>query len=67
MKSQVDRLLQHFEQGKVTTLRGAMIDFGVASLTRRVADLRERGHNIQKNMKRNPVTGQRYAEYYLAD
>lgn len=67
MRSQTDRLLSHFRKGKVTTLRGALIDFGVASLPRRIADLRERGHDIQKNMKRNPVTGQRYAEYYLAD
>ena len=67
MKSQVDKLLEHFKQGQVTTLRSALIDFGVASLPRRISDLRERGHNIQKTMKRNPVTGQRYAEYYLAD
>jgi hypothetical protein len=63
--SQNTRLLKHLRNNP-TTQRHALIDLNISSLTRRIADLREDGHKITTVMKRNPVTGQRYAEYRLA-
>lgn len=46
MKSQNDRLLSHLKQGRKVTSYSAMELLGIASLHRRLADLREQGHDI---------------------
>lgn len=46
MKSQADRLLSHLKQGRKITSYSAMEVLGIASLHRRLSDLRERGYVI---------------------
>ena len=47
MKSQAARLLSHLKQGRKVTSYSAMELLGIASLHRRLADLREQGYVIQ--------------------
>ena len=47
MKSQAARLLSHLKQGRKVTSYSAMELLGIASLHRRLADLREQGFVIQ--------------------
>lgn len=42
------------------TVRGAMIDYGISSLPRRVLDLKQRGVEVKSKL----ING-RYKEYYL--
>lgn len=58
-------ILNHLRKGHSITQRSALMDFGVMALPRRIADLKERGFNIQTVMEQNKLTGQRYARYYL--
>lgn len=58
-------LLRHLKRSNITQ-RQALMDHSIMALPRRVADLKEAGYNIEKVMKANPHTGQRYASYYLA-
>lgn len=51
-KSQCDRLLSHLKQGRKVTSYSAMELLGIASLHRRLADLKERGHVIQAHPTR---------------
>ena len=63
--SQVTELLKHLKEGKVITQRKALHDLNIAALPRRIVDLKECGWKIDTKMKKNPVTGRRYAEYSL--
>lgn len=58
-------VLKHLQQGNTITMRSALMDFGVMSLSRRIADLKEQGHNITSVLENNKLTGQRYARYTL--
>jgi hypothetical protein len=65
--SQVHTLLSHLKRVKAKGIsqREAMIDYSIQSLTKRISELRELGHNIKTMHKKHPVTGQRYARYVL--
>lgn len=58
-------ILRHLQTNAITQ-RTALMDHGVMALPRRIADLKEAGYQIESVMKKHPVTGQRYASYYLA-
>jgi hypothetical protein len=58
-------ILNHLRKGHSITQRSALMDFGVMALPRRIADLKECGHNIVTVMEHNKLTGQRYARYSL--
>ena len=50
---------------KGITVREAMIEYHVSSLSKRIQELRERGFDILSIKKKHPVTGQRYVRYVL--
>ncbi|WP_018868297.1 MULTISPECIES: helix-turn-helix domain-containing protein [unclassified Thioalkalivibrio] len=59
-------IIKHLQKGNTLTQRSALMDFGIAALPRRIADLKEHGFNISSVMEKNKLTGQRYARYGLA-
>lgn len=64
--SQNELILNHMRKRGYITMREALMDYSIQSLTRRISDLRERGHNIVTDQRRHPVTGQEYTRYSLA-
>lgn len=58
-------LLAHFKKAKSISQREALVDYSIQSLTKRIAELRDQGYNIETQHKKHPVTGQRYARYVL--
>jgi len=64
MTTQNNLLLAHLTSGRPITRIQADHLYRIAALPRRIADLREQGHNIVAVDKVDP-TGRRYAEYRL--
>jgi len=65
MNSQHDKILKHLRKAGSITVREALIEYSISSLTKRIQELRERGHDIVSEWKSHPVTGQRYTRYKL--
>jgi hypothetical protein len=62
-KPQTELLLAHLQQKKSITGIEASALFKVRSLTRRITDLKELGHSIRSEWRRDS-TGQRYVRYH---
>ena len=60
-------IIKHLETTKGITVREAMIEYSISSLTKRVHELRGLGYDIESVRKQHPVTGQRYTRYFLLD
>lgn len=65
--TQHNNILKHLRTTKGLTVREALIEYSISSLTKRVHELREMGHDIVSNRKKHPVTGQRYVRYTLVE
>lgn len=52
---------------KGITVREAMIEYSISSLTSRVCELRRDGYPILSTTRRHPVTKQRYVRYTLPE
>lgn len=65
-KTQHQNIIKHLETANGLTVREAMIEYSISSLTKRIQELRDQGYNIVSNRKKHPVTGQRYVRYTLA-
>lgn len=65
--SQINKLLAHFKKAKSITVREAMIEYSIQSLTKRIQELRGMGHNIVSVQRRHPVTKQRYVRYHMME
>jgi hypothetical protein len=65
--TQHNNIMKHLRQAGSITVREAMIEYHVSSLTKRIHELRMLGHDIVSNTKRHPVTGQRYVRYTLQE
>lgn len=63
---QAQKVLKHLKENGSITARSALLDLDVASLPRRICDLKEAGHLIDSRIEVNKFTGQRYARYTLA-
>ena len=65
--SQLNTIITHLKRvkSKGISQREAMIDYSIQSLTKRISELRDMGHNIKTIHRKHPVTGQRYARYVL--
>jgi hypothetical protein len=61
--NQNDIILNHLKRTGRITQRQAIMDYSVQSLTKRISELRDFGHNIVTIIKNHPVTKQRYAEF----
>lgn len=64
--TQHDKIITHFKKTGSITVREAMIEYSIASLTKRIQELRELGHAIVSNPKTHKVTGQKYVRYTYA-
>lgn len=60
-------ILKHLRTTKGITVREAMIEYSISSLTKRIHELRGLGYNILSTIKRHPVTKQRYVRYTLQE
>lgn len=65
--TQNQRILKHLEKAGSITVREAIVEYSIQSLTKRISELREAGHNVVSTLKRHPVTGQEYTRYTLGD
>ena len=64
--TQKEKILNYLSKSGTITVKEAMIELGIASLTKRISELRKDGEFIEKRIKIHPVTGQQYASYRLA-
>ena len=60
-------IIKHLETTNGITVREAMIEYSISSLTKRVHELRGLGYDIESVRKSHPVTGQRYTRYFLLE
>lgn len=65
--SQITKLIAHFKKAKSITVREAMIEYSIQSLTKRIQEMRDMGHNIISVQRRHPVTKQRYVRYHMME
>lgn len=66
-KTQHTNIMNHLRTTKGITVREAMIEYHVSSLTKRIHELRGQGHDILSTHKTHPVTGQKYVRYILVE
>ena len=64
--TQEEKVLRHLNTAGSITVREAMVDYSIQSLTKRISNLRSEGHNIISARRRHKVTGQEYVRYSLA-
>lgn len=62
-KTQHDLILKHLKKAGSITNREAMVEYSIASLTKRISELRALGHPILSTTKHHPITRQRYVRY----
>jgi hypothetical protein len=63
--TQQKKIIKHLLTANGLTVREAMIEYSISSLTKRVHELRGLGYDIESVRKTHPVTGQRYTRYFL--
>lgn len=63
--TQNQRILKHLRKAGSITVREAIVEYSIQSLTKRIQELRDDGYNIISVVKRHPVTGQKYTRYIL--
>lgn len=66
-RTQVEKLIHHMQTIGPISAREAMIEYHVASMTRRMCDIEELGYELVKTEKINPVSGNPYTRYGLKD
>jgi hypothetical protein len=65
MRNQHNLILKHLRKTKGLTVREAMVEYSISSLTKRIQELRNKGYDIVSTRKSHPVTGQKYVRYTL--
>ena len=63
--TQTTLILDHMKRTGSITMREALLDYSIQSLTKRISELRKAGYKIETEHKNHPTTGQRYARYKL--
>jgi len=63
--TQHTKIIKHLQTANGLTVREALIEYSISSLTKRIQELRGLGWDIESVRKKHPVTGQRYTRYYL--
>ena len=61
--TQTTQILEHMKRTGSITMREALLDYSIQSLTKRISELRQAGYKIETEHKHHPTTGQRYARY----
>ena len=64
--TQNQKLIAHFKKAGSITVREAILEYSIQSLTKRIQELRDDGYSIISKTKRHPVTGQKYVRYVWA-
>lgn len=65
--TQHDKILKHLRKAGSITVREAIVEYSIQSLTKRIAELRASGHAIMSDVRSHPITGQQYTRYTLDD
>lgn len=65
--TQNQKIIKHLEKAGSITVREALVDYSIQSLTKRIQELRQSGFDIISTVKRHPITGQQYTRYSLED
>lgn len=63
--TQNQRILKHLRKAGSITVREAIVEYSIQSLTKRINELREAGHEIISNVRHHPITHQKYVRYTL--
>jgi len=63
--TQNHKIMKHLRTAGSITVREAMIEYSIASLTKRINELRADGEHIVSTPKFHPVTNQKYVRYSL--
>lgn len=63
--TQHQAILNHMLRNGGITMREALIDYSIQSLTKRISELKRQGYKILAVRKEHPVTGQKYSRYVL--
>lgn len=63
--TQNQMIIDHMKRTGSITMREALIDYSIQSLTKRIQELRVAGYKIKSVKKTHPTTGQRYTRYTL--
>ena len=58
-------IMKHLKKAGSITVREALIEYSVQSLTKRIQELREAGNEIVSTVKFHPITRQKYVRYTL--
>ena len=64
--TQNQKLIAHFKKAGSITVREALLEYSIQSLTKRIQELRDDGYNIISKVKFHPVTRQKYVRYVWA-
>ena len=65
--TQQDIIMKHLRKAGSITVREAIVEYSIQSLTKRIQELREAGHEIVSTVKSHPITGQKYTRYSLGE
>ena len=65
--TQHDMIIKHLRKAGSITVREAMVEYSISSLTKRINELRTIGYDIVSVTKYHPVTKQRYVRYRFAE
>ena len=60
-------IMKHLKKAGSITVREALVEYSIQSLTKRIQELRVAGNDIVSNVKRHPITGQQYTRYTLGE
>jgi len=60
-------IMKHLKKAGSITVREAIVEYSIQSLTKRVQELRESNNPIMSHVKYHPITGQKYVRYTLKD
>ena len=63
--SQNEMILNHLQTTGSISLREAVMDYSIQSLTKRISELRKAGWKILTEEHHHPITNQKYARYVL--
>lgn len=57
-------IVKHLNKAGSITVREAIVEYSIQSLTKRINELREAGHEIISTTKHHPITRQKYVRYH---
>ena len=65
--SAITSVFSHLQKTGAISIREAMDDYGLSGghLTKIISRLKRQGHEIVTEMRKHPITGRKYARYYL--